>query len=58
MEDMAELIALMNLGRFFLGLTEEVDWVLLPGIHYICMCILLVKKWITAFETHIFFVWQ
>jgi hypothetical protein len=41
MEDMAELIALMSLGRFFLGLTEEVDWVLLPGGHYICMCILL-----------------
>jgi len=41
MEDMAELIALMSLGCFFLGLTEEVDWVLLPGGHYICMCILL-----------------
>ena len=41
MEDMAEPIALMNLGCFFFGLTEGVDWVLLPGGHYICMCILL-----------------
>jgi len=44
MEDRAELIALTSLGHFFLGLKEGVGWALLPGGHYICMCILLTSE--------------